>query len=508
MSIIGRRRGVLTRRSGGSFGDDVWDAMPSPSSVVYVTRVSADEYRLEVESGKGAWARWTIGTVASLPGSKTPIPHQMRTINVDYPQLLVDDNDASFTYTGAGWSVASGVHRTSTAGDSVTYDAPSGTTNLSLVTSRNTNCGFGRVLIDSDPNRANLLTTAQEEVDAGRLPSAALVANGGTLDPDDRVFDFYNGGPAVDRILVADGLSPDSDHELTIECTGYKRAVASDVRIVIGGARYGGRSLTNPATSSVIWTTGKRLMTLSSAFEFAYRMQVGGTVEWVGNIHGWAAETAWSVSVDGSPVSMTNGQILSGSEVIFESSQEFFHPNVGSGSTKTADCLVSYVFDQGGLRIDHETTWQTTMTPYTAYPAMFPVQDLAGDLRYETFHLGSGSTISTDRWLGDADNSRQSLGHSDTAWMWSPGGSLVVAVRVEDVDTALQGFTYSGTDEVFIEDRGGASNSLLNKIYFTLMSDTVSVGTMPDVTVGSIWGASSTYRIASVTDADALCSRP
>lgn len=473
---------------------------------MYVTRVSADEYRLETEAGRGAWARWTIGTIATPPGGKTPPTHQFRSITIEYPQLSLDDNDASFTYTGSGWSVFSGSHRTSTTGDYMEWTTPDGVTNVSLLPARASNCGYALVSVDGSTDAANLLPTAQDEIDAGRLSSAALVASGGTLNPTDRLLNCHTGASSYNRTVVADGLPP-GVHVVRMTCTGYKQGTSSDVRITITSARYGGATLTNPSTGSILWATGKLVMTQSSAFEFAYRMRAGTTDEWIGNVHGYEAESAFQVSVDSSPVSMSDGQVLSGMAVTLDSAREFYHPAVGSGATVVGECDVNYSLTQAGLTVSHLTDWIETLTPVTAYPAMLPAHDLDFDIRYETFRRGSGSDIAADVILDAHDNSRLPLDESDTAWMWSPGGDVVVAARVADVQAALQGFAYAGTDKVFIEDRSGATNARLNKAYWTLKSDGTSLGSMPDVGSSDTWECSATYRVGIVSDADALCSR-
>jgi hypothetical protein len=500
-----RRRGVTAVSGSGNFADDVWDALLSPSATVYVTRVSVDQYKMQAQIGRGSWVTWTIGTVAGLPGSKTPIPHQFNTIITEYPVLSKDDLDASFAYTGAGWSILSGNHRTSTTGDYVDWTTPDNTTCVGWVPVRASNCGYALVSIDGSTTAANLLTTAQQEVDAGRLASTALVANGGTLNPTDRLFNCHSGSSALNRTMIADGLAP-AVHTVRFTCTGYKQGTSTDVRINVTSAYYGGGLITNPTTASVVWVLGRNIRQDSgSAFEYAYTMRSGGVEHWIGNIHGYEAESAFSVEVDGTPQTMTDGQILSGTEIQFHSTRNMYHSNVGAGATIVGTAVVAYTFTQNGLHIEHTTTWATTLSPRTAYPAMFPVSEHDADVRYETFWRGSGSDIAADVALASGDDSRDSMAHSGTVWLWSPGGQMVAAVRHDDVETALQNFTYSETDDVFIQDRASAAPRI-NKVYFTLNSD-VDPDNMPDVVNGTEWWSGAAYRLAIVADADALCSR-
>lgn len=501
MSFGLARRGASARRGGDNIADDVFDAALSPGSTVYLQRTDADSYQFYAQAGRGKYIEWNLEAPGSLPGSYTPSPHFLTEVYTRYPMLAINYSDGTWSYTGAGWTIGGGQRRTATTDDYAEWTTPSGTIAIQFEATKAANCGFALVAIGGDKTAANRLPTAQDYVDDGLLASTALVANGGTLNPTDRLWECYPASSGAKYDIVADGLSP-AAHTVRVTCTGYKRAAASDTRILVRNARYATASIT-PATASVIWVEEKRLMTAESAWEFAYRFDVSGE-EWTGSVHGYEEETSFDIEVDGTPDTLGDGEVVSGSTITIDRVTELYHPNVGSGATVVGDCDLTYTFSQSGLQVAHSTEWNTTMTPTIAYPAMMPVSQLSTNNLYEAMDLCSGSDVSVDFTLDDDDGSKNLLGESETVWGWSAGGQNFAVCRIADISAALNSFTDSDTDKVFFEDRTGAGVKL-NKMYFTRVSS--SATGVDDVEATDVWASDVTYRWGAVSDADSLCSR-
>lgn len=491
--------GSKRRGSGASFGNSVWAAAAPRSSVSYIHRVSASSYWLYQQCGVSRYQKIWLGSSTSLPGGYSS-PLYLQWIDTSVPTLWVDDAATAWAYTGTGWSVLSGNHRTSTAGDYATWTTPDGATSLTIKPVAATNCGYGLISIDGDPTRADLCPTAQQEVDAGRLPSTALVANGGTLNPTDRVRDFY-AADISGLFHLADALAP-GVHTVRVTATGYKRAASTGTRITIDGGYYAASAIT-PATASVVMLEDRRWMRSGSAYEFAYRMKIGGTSEWAGSIHGYESAGALTITVDGTTVTMTDGQILAAtSSIVINRPSTLHHPN----QTGTASVSCAYTLDADGLRISHATTWQVTATPDTCYPSMLTITE--GDPQFlgVPFTKGSGSAVGTDLNLGQGAGATyydRTAGESDTMWIWGPGTRYYTVARMSNAPATLQNYAYAGTAKNFIQDRDPGN---VNKAYWTLKAATSAV--MPDVANGTVWAGETTYRWAVVTSADAVCSRP
>lgn len=496
---------------GAPFADTLYAAAQSPSTSVFIERVSASDYNLQQQIGRGNYIKWKLTQLGSLPGSYTPAAHQINDVRVVIPMLVLEDTDASMAYTGAGWSTLSGTHRSNTTGDYAVFTTPSDTTCVAMDRGLATNCGYALVEVNGSATAANLCTTAQQEVDAGRLASTVLVANGGTLNPTDRVLNFHTADSSQEPRMIVDGLTA-GVHSIKFTVTGYKLAASSDTRVSIDKMLYGGTSIT-PATSSVTDQEVFRLQTLASAFEYAYNMKSGATELFIGSVHGYEKEISFAVEVDGSPVTMSDAEVQSGSEIVCTRVTELYHSAVGGGATVVCDVTTTYTFNQDGLTVAHTDEWAQTLSPAACYPAMFPVQDFPGDIRYVDFSLGSGSDITTDEALDANDNSRISIGESAIMWMWGEGwvpgtpGRIFVASKMTNPASTLQSYAYAGTDKNFIEDRSGSSTTWLNKSYYVLMSDTLTVGDMPDVTGSTTWDSETQYRVAVVADSGAVCSQ-
>lgn len=504
-----RRRGIAAAAgTSGAFADAVWAGVKAPDAAAYIRRVSADQYDLIQMIGRSVYAAWTVGVTTAMDGDIEPSPHALQGEGSYWPVASVARDDSSLTYTGT-WTTGTGSTYTTTTGDYVEWVTPDDVTSVGFAPSAATNCGYAKIIIDGSSTAANILRTAQDEVDAGRLDASALTTNGGTLDPTDRVQDIAGGSIAIKQLMVADNLAP-GVHTVRVVCTGYKTVTATDVRVNVATCYYGGPAVV-PTDAGVTWVIRKNVMPINQAvYEYAYLMEGPlGTTHWIGNHHGFEEETGLTVKVDGVSQTMTDGQVLGGTTVELISDRTQYHRDYSDATDPVGTGQVTYSMTQDGFRVQHHVDWIRALTPVTAYPAMMSCDELTTDIRYESFGRGSASGVDYDFDLTEAFSVSldHSVGESATAWLWSPGGQTVMACRVADLASDLQDFTYSGDGKVFIQDRAVAGGTAINKVYFPLMSASLTPGTMPDVGVGSQWHGDTTYRMSVVPSADDLCSR-
>ena len=165
-----------------------------------------------------------------------------------------------------------------------------------------------------------MLPTAQAWVDAGKLPASALVLNGGTLDPSDRIVDTWSSSASI-QTMLARGLGDDS-HSIRITNTGYRNPLATDDRLSFVGNSgrtiwWGadGVSIADPGAEALLVQI---LQSTTSSAEMALGVRpAGGTSESYvgGRAHGYEDELAIEVTVDGSPVDLPDGAVVAGDEV-------------------------------------------------------------------------------------------------------------------------------------------------------------------------------------------------
>lgn len=503
---LARRRGAVARRPGGAtVAARVWDAAKPPTSTSWIQRVSADLYYLWQPMGRAKYVQNEMRrlTPTEMAGdsanSETFVPPiALWTTKVFHFAKSVAFDDASVTYTGTGWLGTTSKY-TAVVGDKAEWTTPANTAAISMTYLSATNRGYGRVLIDDDPTAANQLPTAQDEVDAGRLPASSLVTNGGTLQPTDRVLDFYVGRASTNpEPILADNL-PAAVHTVTIEVTGYKRAESTEARISVASFYYIDIGFT-PTTTGTTVLSGVRLRDNTAVQESAYNIKINNVYEWCGGTHANLTGTSETITVDGTPVTMTDGQVLtSTSSIQIDIAGTFHHVQ---SATPTANVTRTYTMDGDGLRIQHSTEWLVTATPgLAAYPAMLTLHKALGtDKRWADFASVSGSAITADIPLNGGDD-EIALGESQVMWGWTPGDHYIAVANIDNAATSLQNWTYSKPRGNIVWDRNEGT-----KLYWSLYLDDGDTP-MPDVTNGTIWAADTTYRWAYVTDADAVCSR-
>jgi hypothetical protein len=430
----------------------------------------------------GSARYWCVSFLSSTIAGKTL--HVLGKSKVQSPFAVLDQTDGSFNYSGT-WTHGismSGTYggtysRTTVAGATATFTSPSNTYRVGLRASTASNAGVCKVAIDGDATRANLLSTAQELVDAGTLANTVLVANGGTLNPTDRVLDQYG------AILTADVYTPLANdltpgvHSVVTTCTGYKRAAASDVRLYLSGMDYCTTLLRMSTANTALRDVGESIFNSISVWEYALSLDSGALC---GNGHGYESQTTLTIEADGVAQTINNGTKVTGANVTITRTTELFAPAINSGATQVANVTTVYVMHPtSGLKITTTLDWLVSADVTQAYVAMLPVDN----------SLDKGGNIAegvTDALLLDDNDSNKVTGQGNFVTAWDTDGVYGVAAYVEDVNNTLLNWSKSDQD-AFIQDRVAG----FNKIYFERVGTT-----SPEAITGESQWILESYRKA------------
>lgn len=452
------------------------------------------DYVLYGELGNGRWWRQVLAYDATAGETH----HSMWKSRLGVPMTSVDDTNATyFTFTGT-WSTTSsgppygGSARFSiVAGDTATYVTDAAVTALGLHIETASNGGLARVSLDGDRTAATLLPTAQQLVDAGTFPNTILVANGGTLNPTDRVIDYYTSTQVLDTLLpLAVGLAA-AQHTVVITVTGYKRAAASAARVFVAGGLQAtaATSVDTAGMSLAVLTT---LLENSSVFEYAisFTPTGGSQVPFIGNRHGNDIEDTFTLSVDGATVTPSDGTITVGSTVSAHRTSHLLHPEA-VGSIATSDC--TWTMTAAGLRVHWFIDWLQAGTVSSSYVAMLPTQ--GNNLAMGT--TGRGAVVGP---LTADDNSVNGDSRSPSAVLWENGGHAAIGAFLLNPAVALDNFTHAtGSQHIWLQDRTAGD---FNKAYYQRIG---SSDTAP-IAAGDHWESDILYVASYLPDASVLAA--
>lgn len=389
----------------------------------------------------GLFAKYDLVLDSSEPGNY-PL-HQLQALSVIAPMQSLGYDDVSVTSTGT-WTLGAnagafnGKYTYSTAaGTSKTFTSPAGVTALGVRLPQLTNGGlYFLVSIDGDTTRADACPTAQGEVTAGRLASSVLIANGGTLNPTDRVFNSYSptsGASTYDeRIGLASGLSP-AAHTVALTNTGYAVGGLASQRAYLSGFAYA-TSSSQPADAGAVQISVATLCNVGSAWEHALQvLPVGATTPtFVGNIHGYEVEDAFAVSIDGAAANLTDGQIVAAAmDVSITRTGHLLHPD--TGSMVVADTLVVYTMGRYGLTVDDTITPSANAGTLSRAYAMMP---LSGALATTAVPFTGAGLLDYPggplTFTGSNGDSYYGSSKSAAAWAWGGDwGALMFMPTIE-----------------------------------------------------------------------------
>ena len=396
----------------------------------------------------------------------------------------INQEAAGVTISGPGWSGALGggyggtYRRTSTAGDYVEFTTPAGVTRIfAFGYAGATNAGVSKVTIDGDPTLATELPTAQQLVDAGTLANTVLVANGGTLNPSDRIWNQYNGASPYGQALLAGGLAPGA-HTVRVTCAGYKQSASTDVRLYCSGfaCHFAGVSLNDPNAVTVVeGLIGNE----ASRWEFAHSVQPEGTTsaEFMGHSNTVGTITSVSLTVDGVDRLAIPASVYThySGEVVLTVGHNLTHPE-GGGSVGGVE--ITYTWGAGGLRVEHTITWLRNGVSSMAYPAMLALP--------ASFNRGANIADPLDYTLDYNDGRLVASAKSQAAYLWQGSGNWGALLFLPNLALSHNNFADCDTRFLHIEDRSGGS---VNKIYAPRLDHAYNIA------VNDVWQSEAVYRI-------------
>lgn len=476
------RDAIRGKLGGASKLDALLALFASAGSDVGVERTSGTgtHYLLHQALGNGYY--WSIRLLNNTSPDGAAL-HTIETHRIMRLIALVNQDGAGVVYGGGGWTgnLSAGAayggnyRRTVTTNDSVTYTTPAGTTWVGAMHYVGSSGGLAKILIDGDPTLATSLPTAQSLVDAGTFPATILVANGGTLNPTDRVYDQFVNITST-KVEYANGLASGA-HTVQVICTGYKRAAASDVRLYISAF------WTNPAAGSTLSTAGvgtkhnTDLSTISSVWEYAYSYLSGAATNegYHGNSHGYDHEQTFTIEVDGAVVNPSNYQISAGGLLAINRTSLLRH--IDLGATNCASIALSYVMrPTTGLTIAHDLTW---LVDGEVGQRIYPVMMTAEGLLDRGSAIGAGADY--DLTLNDGDESNAS-GKFPAHYMWDEDGEYGVMTHIDA--KSVDNWAHANS-RGYIDDR---TDYGINKIYYIRAEGS---GTF---SINDVWQSSANYR--------------
>lgn len=493
------------------------DSLAAPGGTASAALVRyADGYKMMRHLGAQRWEQIDLRRYAGFAPTWTPTVHQLHHRRITMPVLSHPVTHSTVTRSGTGWrgpgmelpnaDAHGGVYdRTSIAGDYIEITV-SGASRVGLHYCTAQLGGYGVVTIDGDPTRADLLPTAQNEVDGGRLAASALTTGGGTLNPTDRLMEYYTSGATAYGVsrLVSSTMTG-TETVVRVTATGYARTGATGAQIFSTGWGYGSKAVTHE-TAGIDWMTETNILSTfihgaapvaanNSAYEPVYRFTPtgGSQAVFLGNVHGYETETGLALAVDGAPVTLAVGEMLTGSSVEVTRASTLHHPEVGGGATVVATVSNSYRITARGLDLAHRVQWATAGAVNASY-LMLPVNGAR--------FTHAGMTIGAD--LNPTASAGGTVGHrkAGTVYLWSPGGPYATAIHTPDVAEAVADWAYTGPQMTYVEDRTKASGDM-HKVYITR----ASAGTPEPVTVGKIMRARVLYATQRLADAALVLAR-
>lgn len=460
--------------------DLVFDALAGYSQNVYAETLAANDYAIKTATAtKGIWTRHRL----TIPDGQS-VPY-LQDVAWRFHSVRVPVDDPGVTYSGLwyDWAGSNGLEphdykrSSNAAGDYAEWVSPA-SSGVAVFTGHISVGGLSKIYVDGDSKACNGLATAQDMVDQGWYANTILVANGGTLDPDDRVInhsrDGYEGYLVQARgHLVAYGL-PEVAHTVRVECTGYDSLyyAAGSPRTYLWG--FGVICEPDAVGASEYWfREGARVLSANPTSkpsritqEYAIRWAPDevATGHWSGQSH--SNENFVSLAVTANTA--TSFQLTRNTQLT--------NPD---GVGTYCDVQTVFTWNQGGLTVASTFTWTQVAYMKTVYLAM---QTLYGGNYYEYNSLEKlrGSAEHNTEIINSNDEVEHLVGEALTMWMY--GGNFVAALRVTD-DHVIGA-------ESRIWDRSHSNNQGYDKTY---IARHVGAANVP-VAVNEVWNSTAHHR--------------
>jgi hypothetical protein len=222
------------------------------------------------------------------------------------------------------------------------------------------NTGFAKVTIDGDATAADLLQNAQYFVDQAILPDTVLIANGGTLNPTDKIYDNENGLGTVPNPVIFSSTLAAGSHTVKIWHTGYKRAASSTTQIIFTAFIAHGPGLYD-TTATHVHMDLVQSQAIQSADEISYYFQptVGATSRtWLGHTGNAVMRIVPVFTVDGvdRTADLALGVTLTGQKIDISTFNNIRHPQTGATDQGTYD--ITFTASNIGWTFYHKVVWR------------------------------------------------------------------------------------------------------------------------------------------------------
>jgi len=350
--------------------------------------------------------------------------------------------------------------------------------------------GVAKVLIDGDATLADLLPTAQDLVTSGALADTVLVANGGSLNPTDRIWDQYNnsisqadsGGNTHLRLFTTS--LPNVSHTVRILVTGYKNSASSGANVEVFCMLRGGPSVRTSDPGFDIFNSYQSVDT-GNTWEISYSFTPEGTAnaKWLGHAGQAKITTAPTFTVDGAAVAPTDEVRYSGSEIILTQTSSVRHSDIGGGATDLGTYVISYKMNKStGLTISHSVTWATNGT-VAGYPCMMSVNHTIYD-RFKTY--------GNDEQDLTANNDAMLLNSSEqAAWCWDYDGNAAAIMYMPSLAT-VDNWMYADASPRLVWMDISISGGAWKKAYAVRYKLTLDLNTFES---GQVVTSEANYRV-------------
>ncbi|MCP4899732.1 MAG: hypothetical protein GY906_22430 [bacterium] len=420
--------------------------------------------------------------------------HHLQQSEIRVLGTSVDQEDASVTLNGT-WAKVSDAglvyldyyRRSNTATDYAEWTSPASTTVVGVRGLDISNAGVSVVSIDGDATAADLLPTAQDLVDATTLSSDVLVANGGNLNPTDRVLNQYAAVADKDVPTLFNSSLTAGQHTVRLTVSGEKQAASGDTRAYITGffSSDGTQRMDSAGTSGstdLVMAQHTILMDEQSTYEYAIQFcPTGATTsctDWVGNGHDHDTESSLAITVDGAAVTPAEDAyvmtVYGGRKVRAVRTSTLDNAEVGDIGTMVATYTLHPTY---GLHTQWRFTFDVPGGTTFAYGAMLPLNDGIFD---------KGSTVgASDVTLGDDDDTHKANAESSTGYAWDADGNWGAMLWINQAKTVYS--WQKTTSALTIEDRSGGT---LNKLYARRVD-----GVADDYVSGTVWRGDYWYQV-------------
>lgn len=356
-----------------------------------------------------------------------------------------------------------------TGGATATWVTPASTVSVAMGILTAQNGGLGKVTVTgavAGVVAANLCQTAQAAVDSGRYANTILVANGGSLNPTDRVIDFYSGQANTFNDVrrgIAEGLAADT-YTVVLTGTGYTPTGGTGSRIYVDRWAYALAATLPTDTGAQMFPAYDLYDGTHSAWEMAMECKPhsGSTWTFVGQTaHQLEDQQSLTIKINDVTVTPTDGAITPCVSAEIVRTTKLYHPDSGAAlaSSPLATCTYTYRWDRNQLSVTVDLVFAIETDVRTAYVMMPLISRLGAPAKIDRAALEACpdllSMTGTGTYLGDS--------HSAFGWAWDSTGKVGAGMYVPDHYGLTRGYA-SALDGTRVEDR--ATSSPLTKFYF------------------------------------------